>query len=55
VSNTIPPPQPGHNWSDLLALLDGIRAVAFDRSLPTSEALGRIRDAFNDYDRGAIT
>jgi hypothetical protein len=27
-----------------------IRQLAFDRILPPSEALGRIRDAFADYD-----
>jgi hypothetical protein len=26
--------------------------LAFDRTLPPSEALGRIRDAFHDYDEG---
>ena len=29
------------------------RRLADDRSLPASEALGRIRDAFQDYDQGA--
>jgi hypothetical protein len=27
-----------------------MRRLAFDRSLPPSETLGRIRDTFNDYD-----
>jgi hypothetical protein len=27
-----------------------IRRLAFDHNLPPSEALGRIRDAFADYD-----
>jgi hypothetical protein len=27
-----------------------VRRLAFDRSLPPSEALGRIRDAFHEYD-----
>ena len=26
--------------------------LAFDRTLPPTEALGRIRDAFHDYDGG---
>jgi hypothetical protein len=50
VSNTIPPPNPGHNWSDLLRLVGAVRLLAHDRTLPPSEALGRIRDAFTDYD-----
>jgi hypothetical protein len=32
------------------ALVGGIRRLAFDRTLPPLEALGRIRDAFQDYD-----
>jgi hypothetical protein len=28
-----------------------VRRLAFDRSLPPSEELGRIRDAFHDYDQ----
>jgi hypothetical protein len=28
-----------------------VRRLAFDRSLPASEAVGRIRDAFQDYDQ----
>ena len=35
--------------AELLTLLG---AVAFDRSLPPQEALGRIRDAFRSYDDG---
>jgi hypothetical protein len=27
-----------------------VRRLAFDRTVPPSEALGRIRDAFTDYD-----
>jgi hypothetical protein len=27
-----------------------VRRLAFDRTLPPSEALGRIRDAYHDYD-----
>jgi hypothetical protein len=27
-----------------------VRRLAFDRTFPPSEALGRIRDAFHDYD-----
>jgi hypothetical protein len=28
-----------------------IRRLAFDHNLPPSEALGRIRDAYHDYDQ----
>jgi hypothetical protein len=31
-------------------LVGSIRRLAFDRTLPPSEALGRIRDAFHEYD-----
>jgi hypothetical protein len=32
-----------------------VHRLAFDRTLPPAEALGRIRDAFHDYDhRGGI-
>jgi hypothetical protein len=49
VSNTMP--EPGrHGWADLLMLVGSIRRLAFDRTLPPSEALGRIRDAFHEYD-----
>jgi hypothetical protein len=37
-----------------IAELDGIRRLAFDRTLPPSEALGRIRDAFRSYDEGGV-
>jgi hypothetical protein len=30
-----------------------VRLLAFDRNLLPSEALGRIRDAFADYDAGS--
>ena len=45
--------EPGrHGWADLLMLVGNIRRLAFDRTLPPPEALGRIRDAFHDYDGG---
>jgi hypothetical protein len=31
----------------------GVRRLAFDRTLPPPEAMGRIRDAFADYDHQA--
>ena len=36
--------------AELLRLVGAVRRLAFDRTLPPSEALGRIRDAFNDFD-----
>ena len=30
-----------------------VRRLAFDRTLPPAEALGRIRDALADYDAGS--
>jgi hypothetical protein len=35
-------------------LVGGIRRLAFDRTWPASEALGRIRDAFQDYDTPGV-
>jgi hypothetical protein len=57
VTTTVPPQEPGrHSWADLLRLVGAVRRLAFDRTLPPSEAMGRIRDAFHDYDRqGAIS
>ena len=40
-----------HGWAELLTLVGAVRRLAFDRSLPPPEALGRIRDAYQDYDR----
>jgi hypothetical protein len=39
-----------HTWAELLRLVGAVRRLAFDHNLPPSEALGRIRDAFHDYD-----
>jgi hypothetical protein len=36
--------------AELLRLVGAVRRLAFDRTLPASEALGRIRDALHDYD-----
>jgi hypothetical protein len=33
-------------------IVSAVRRLAFDRSLPAPEALGRIRDAYDDYDEG---
>ena len=48
--NTIPPPDPArHGIAELLTLVGEIRRLAFG-TLPPVEALGRIRDAFREYD-----
>jgi hypothetical protein len=52
VNNIMPEPA-RHGWAELLTLVGAVRRLAFDRSLPPSEALGRIRDAFRSYDEGA--
>ncbi len=55
MSTTQPPLEPGHHtWAELLRLTTAVRRLAFDTSLPPAEALGRIRDAFQDYDKGSI-
>ena len=52
VSTTFPPHQPGrHGWNELLHLADTVRQLAHDTSLAPVEALGRIRDAYRDYDQ----
>ncbi|HET6753002.1 MAG TPA: hypothetical protein VFH23_03500 [Jiangellaceae bacterium] len=48
--STIPPPEPRDDIAELLRLVGAVRRLAFDRTLPPSEALGRIRDAYHDYD-----
>jgi hypothetical protein len=48
VESTVPSGH--HTWADLLNLVGSIRRLAFARNLPASEAFGRIRDAFQDYD-----
>ena len=44
-------PSGHHTWAELLRLVGAVRRLAFDRTLPPSEALGRIRDAYQDYDK----
>jgi hypothetical protein len=48
--STIPPPERRHGITELLRLVSTVRRIAHDRTLPPPEALGRIRDAFQDYD-----
>jgi hypothetical protein len=51
VSNIMP--EPGrHGWAELLTLVGAVRRLAYDTTLSPVEAVGRIRDAFADYDRG---
>jgi hypothetical protein len=51
VSNTIPPHEPGrHGWAALLRLLDGVRALAFDRTLDDADRSRRLRDLLNEHD-----
>jgi hypothetical protein len=53
VTNTLPPANPGrHGIAELLTLVTAIRRLAFG-TLPQIEALGRIRDAFHDYDHSS--
>jgi hypothetical protein len=49
VESTVPSGH--HTWADLLRLVGAVRRLAFDHSLPPSEALGRIRDAYHDYEQ----
>ena len=49
MSNIMPEPR-RHGLAELLTLVGAVRRLAFDRTLPPSEALGRIRDLFADYD-----
>jgi hypothetical protein len=44
----VPPPD-AHGIAELLTLVGEIRRLAFG-TLPPIEALGRIRDAFHEYD-----
>ena len=50
MTDTFPPPDPSrHGIAELLTLVTAIRRLAFG-TLPPIEALGRIRDAFREYD-----
>jgi hypothetical protein len=50
VSYSLPPPDRRHGIAELLALVRGIRLVAYDRSLAPDDAMRRIRDRFGEYD-----
>jgi hypothetical protein len=47
-------PSGHHTWAQLLTLVGAVRRLAFDHTLPAPEALGRIRDAFTDYDQQGV-
>jgi hypothetical protein len=50
-----PPREPDrHGLADLLTLVGAVRRLAFDHTLPASEALGRIRDAIRSYDEEGV-
>ena len=56
MDTTFPPHEPGrHGSAALLTLVGAVRRLAFDRTLPPPEALGRIRDAYRDYRRSTIS
>jgi hypothetical protein len=51
VFHTFLPHDPGrHGIAELLALLDGIRAVAFDRTLADDDIARRVRDLLREHD-----
>lgn len=55
MSTTIPPRNPGrHGWADLLRLVYGVRALAYDQSLAPDDAMRRIRDRFVECDETRI-
>jgi hypothetical protein len=45
--------EPHHGIAELLRLVGVVRRLAFESNLPPPEELGRIRDAFNDYDHSS--
>ena len=47
---SIPPPEPRHGIAELLALLDGIRRIAFDYSLTDGDVARRVRDLLREHD-----
>ncbi|HET6752493.1 MAG TPA: hypothetical protein VFH23_00915 [Jiangellaceae bacterium] len=51
MTTNLPTEPSRHGWADLLRLVGAVRQPAFDRTLPASEAPGRIRDAFRNYDQ----
>jgi hypothetical protein len=52
VNPMIPPPEPArHGINETLSLIDGIRAIAHDRSLDDDDAMRRIRDLLADHNQ----
>ena len=50
-STTFPPREPGRtSLADLLRLVDGLRALAYDDSIDDADRARRIRDGFVEYD-----
>jgi hypothetical protein len=50
VAPTVPiPPDGQHSIAETLALVDRIRAIAFDRTLPDVDIARGIRDAFREH------
>ena len=45
----IPPPEPRHNWADLLRLVDELRRIGFDRSIDDADRARGIRDAIRQH------
>jgi hypothetical protein len=50
VDHSLPPPDRQHSTADVLALVDAVRALAYDRSLAPDDAMRRIRDRFGEQD-----
>jgi hypothetical protein len=50
VSNTLPPPDPTHSIAEVLALVDTIRKVAFDRTLTNDDIARGVRDLIRAHD-----
>jgi hypothetical protein len=48
---TVPtPPERRHSIAEVLALVDDLRRLAYDRSLQPDDAMRRIRDRFGEHD-----
>jgi hypothetical protein len=43
-------PEPRHSIADVLALVDRLRRIAYDRSLAAADAMREIRDEFGVHD-----
>jgi hypothetical protein len=54
MGTNLPTDPPRHGIAGLLTLVGAVRRLAFDTSLPPTEAMGRIRDAFADDEGSGI-